>query len=138
MIELNSTIPRIEKIGEPFPSCETLAWRGYAIPLSPTFAIWPRAGITYSNYWASAEDEGPDGTVEETITLTFTDLTIEGMLAVTPAPNVAIVFGPFVDLALFGSYATETEPDTTPSGVSTDIDFKYTSFGLTGGIALVF
>lgn len=111
---------------------------GYAIPLSPKFAIWPRAGITYSNYWASGEDEGLDGPVEETTTLTFTDLTIEGMLAVTPAPNVAIVFGPFLDLALAGSVVTETEPDTTPSGVVTDTDFKYTSFGLTGGIALVF
>jgi hypothetical protein len=116
---------------------------GYALPLSATFAIWPRLGITYSNYWASAEDEGVDDmgneiTVEETTTLSFMDLTIEGMFAYTPVPNVAIVFGPFLDLGLFGSVVNESEPDTSPPGFEVETDFKYTSYGLTGGIALVF
>jgi hypothetical protein len=116
---------------------------GYGLALTPTFAIWPRLGITYSNYWASQEDEGIDDmgntvTVDETTTLTFTDLTLEGMVAFTPAPNVAIVFGPFLDLALFGSVVNESEPDLSPPGVVQDTDFKYTSFGVTGGIAVVF
>jgi hypothetical protein len=45
---------------------------------------------------------------------------------------------PFLDLALFGSVATESEPDTSPPGFPTDTGFEYASFGLTGGIALVF
>lgn len=110
---------------------------GYAFPLSPTFAIWPRLGFTYSNYWTSAEDEAADGTtVEETTTLSFGNLTIEGMLAFTPVPNVAIVFGPFLDLGLFGSVTNESEPDPTP--IDTETDLKYTSFGITSGIAVVF
>jgi hypothetical protein len=111
---------------------------GYAVPLSPAFAFWPRLGVTYSNYWASEENDVLDETIESTTTLSFMDLTIEGMFAFTPVPNVAIVFGPFLDFGLFGSVATETEPDQTPPGVEQDTDFKYTSFGITGGIALVF
>lgn len=111
---------------------------GYAIPLSPKFAIWPRAGLTHTVYWASEEDDDGPETVETSQTLQFTDLTLEGMVAVTPVPNVAIVFGPFLDLGLTGSVSTETTPDQTPSGFESETDWKYTSFGITGGIALVF
>jgi len=115
---------------------------GFAVPLSPSFAIWPRAGITHSIYWASAEDqtiddEGNEITVEETQTLSFTELTLEGMVAVTPVPNVAVIFGPFLELGLTGSVVTESTPDPNP-GVEQDVDWKYTSYGLTGGIAVVF
>ena len=111
---------------------------GYAIPVSPTIAIWPRAGITYSRYWATSEDEVIDGmgnttTVDQTVTLSYTDLTIEGMLAVTPTPSFAIVFGPFLDLGLGGSIDEENDP-----GADDEADFTYTSFGITGGIAVVF
>jgi hypothetical protein len=114
---------------------------GFAIPLNPTIAIWPRAGITYSRYWSSEEvdtiDEmGNDVTVDQTATLSYTDLTIEGMLAVTPTPNFAIVFGPFLDLGLGGSLKSETDPDVGAN--PEDIDFNYTAFGITGGIAVVF
>ncbi len=110
---------------------------GFGVPLSPMFAIWPRAGVTHSIYWASQEDDSGTETVEVTQTLSFTDLTLEGMVAVTPVPNVAIVFGPYLDLGLTGSVVVESEPDPNP-GVETDTDWKYTSYGLTAGISLVF
>lgn len=111
---------------------------GFAVPLSPTFAIWPRAGITHTVYWASQEDDSGIDPVEVKQTLFFTDLTLEGMVAVTPVPNVAIIFGPYLDLGLAGAVVTEFEPDTSPSGVEQDTDYTYTSYGITGGIALVF
>lgn len=111
---------------------------GFGVPLSPLFTVWPRAGITHSVYWASQEDEDGGETVEATQTLQFTELSLEGMVAVTPAPNVAIIFGPYLDLGLTGSLVTETDPDQSPPGFETDTDWKYTSFGITGGIALVF
>jgi hypothetical protein len=112
---------------------------GFAVPLSPVFAIWPRAGITHSVYWASEENDLGGGETETTkLTLFFTDLTIEGMVAVTPAPNVAIIFGPYLDLGLAGGVTSETQPDQTPSGFESDTDWNYTSYGLTAGIALVF
>jgi hypothetical protein len=112
---------------------------GFAVPLSPAFAIWPRAGITHSVYWVSEEnDVGGGETVTTKQTLFFTDLTLEGMIAATPVPNVAIIFGPYLDLGLAGGVTTETQPDQTPSGFETDTDWNYTSYGLTAGIAVVF
>jgi hypothetical protein len=111
---------------------------GFGIPVSPILAIWPRAGITYSRYWASDEIETTDAmgntdTVDVTITASYTDLTIEGMLAVTPVPYFAIVFGPYADIGLGGSLNSESDP-----GADEENDLNYTSFGITGGIAAVF
>jgi hypothetical protein len=110
---------------------------GFAVPLNPTFALWPRAGITHSTFSASQEADGDVGPVAVTQTLFHTDLTLEGMVAVTPVPNVAIIIGPYLDLGLAGAVVTEFDPDQSP-GAESDTDWTYTSYGITGGIALVF
>lgn len=115
---------------------------GYGYAVSPSFAIWPRAGLSYARYSIHEEDEDTDGmgnpiTVEREVTMSLTDITLEFMMAVTPFPNVAILFGPFADIGVGGSVETETTPDE-PDDSPTEIDAKYTSFGLTAGLGTVF
>jgi hypothetical protein len=100
-------------------------------------------GITHTRHWASDEDEdedemGNEVTVTETVTIAFTSLTLEAMLVATPAPNVAIVFGPYLDLGLGGGSESETTPDVDPTEITTENDLTYTSYGVSAGIALVF
>lgn len=115
---------------------------GYGYAVGPSFAIWPRAGVTYSRYGISEEDQDTDPmgqpvTVERTQVLSLIDVTLEFMMAVTPAPNVALLFGPFADIGVGGSVSEESSPDfdTTPDP---EQKLTYTSFGLSAGIALVF
>ena len=109
---------------------------GYGYALSPSFAIWPRLGFAYARYGVNVDP--PDPMDPETdITISIMDVTVEGLLAVTPVPNVAILFGPFVDIGVGGSVDIEqSPPDPTPSTTETDVN--YTTFGLTAGIGLVF
>ena len=114
---------------------------GYGYAVSPAFAIWPRLGFTYARYSSHEEDEtgGPMPTVEETdVTLTMTDINLEFMMAVTPVPNVAILFGPFVDIGLGGGVDVEVTPPGPDDPTTTEIDVTYTSFGFSAGIGIVF
>jgi hypothetical protein len=96
---------------------------GYAYAFDDTFAIWPRAGIG----WASGSSESGDGETEGS--LSSLQLTIEGNLVVSPFEHFAIVGGPFLDLGLSGSVESES------GGESEELDQKFTSFGLSVGIA---
>jgi len=59
---------------------------GYAAQLSPNFAIWPRAGITYSYYRVTADntDAASGAKTEDKLTADFTDVSIEFMAAALP------------------------------------------------------
>jgi hypothetical protein len=108
---------------------------GYAAQLSPNFAIWPRAGITYAYYRLTSDNTDPTtGAKTETkFTADFTDVSLEFMAVALPVPHVAILFGPFIDLPLGGGTKTVdpgvTQPDSTLS---------YLSFGITAGVAAYF
>jgi opacity protein-like surface antigen len=93
---------------------------GYAYAFDDTFAIWPRAGIG----WASGKVESGAGDTE--LSASSLQLTIEGNLVVSPFEHFAIVGGPFIDFGLSGSVEDED---------GDEFDQKFTSFGLTVGIA---
>ncbi len=112
---------------------------GFGYAVSPSFAIWPRVGFSYARYGIHDEDEDPGPpavTTETDVSITTTNLTLEFMMAVTPLPNVAILFGPIADIGVGGSSETEQDPpDPTPPE---DVDVTYTAFGLSAGLGVVF
>ena len=71
---------------------------GYAAPLSPSVAIWPRAGLTFT------ESLG-DGDVDESLLA----LTLEVPFALQIAPHAAILVGPTLDLGIAATHRKVTE-----------------------------
>jgi hypothetical protein len=110
---------------------------GYAVAFNETVGLWPRVGFSYERLKIEREitvttAPGNEQTYEQTTTVTFTHLTLEGLLFVSPFTGFAFVGGPFADIGLGGSAEfTSTEPDTD----DTDSDTKLTAYGLTIGIA---
>ena len=108
---------------------------GYAAVLSPNFAIWPRAGITYSWYKTTAKDTNAAGaTTENKISADITDISVEVMAAIVPVPHVVLLVGPVLDIPLGGgakSVNAGTEATDHPS-------VSYLSVGLTTGLAAYF
>lgn len=85
---------------------------GYAIPLSDSWAFWPRGGISYSDV-----DESPTGDA------TRWALSGEGQFLWFPQPSWAVMFGPTLDIGLSGSVG--------------NADFRDHNFGIqVGGIGM--
>jgi hypothetical protein len=91
---------------------------GYSYIIDETFAIWPRAGITWSQ--TKIEDEDGDET-----TLSSFAVSADVPLVISPFEHFAFLVGPFLDLGVSGNYETPTR----------EIDTKQTAFGLAVGIA---
>ena len=104
---------------------------GYAAQLSPLFAIWPRAGITYAHYKRTSQNT--DAT-EDTVSVDFTDVTAEVMATILPVPHVALLIGPYLDIPLGGGSKTVTASVESTNHPS----IKYLSVGLTTGLAAYF
>ncbi|HEY6556397.1 MAG TPA: hypothetical protein VI072_03960 [Polyangiaceae bacterium] len=97
---------------------------GYAYAFDDTFAIWPRGGIAFTSF------SGDNGDVNDSETSgNSLQLTVEGNLVISPFEHFAFLVGPFLDLGLSGS--SETESD----GATAEEDQKFTSYGITAGIA---
>lgn len=94
---------------------------GYCMAFDETFSIWPRLGITY--FSSKTESDAA------TTTVSGLDLTLEGMVGISPFSNFAMLVGPYVDFGLSGT--AENDPDTGPS---TEADAKTTSYGLSVSI----
>lgn len=80
---------------------------GYAVAFNEYVGVWPRAGISYTHLERTQKVSLGDPVqgsrnVEVKSTLTFTNLTLEGLLFVSPFSNFAFVGGPFADLGLGG------------------------------------
>jgi hypothetical protein len=99
---------------------------GYSFIIDETFAIWPRAGITWSR-GAIEFDTAGGGTTENS--LSSFQLSADVPVVISPMEHFAILIGPYLDLGLS---ATATTDDGTNSQ---DTDGKVTSYGLTTGIA---
>ena len=111
------------------PSVQTLLVTprvGYAFGLGKLLAFWPRAGITY----ARLKSEDADG---NTTKITAFDLTVEGMLAITPVTHFAVLVGPFGDIALNGKSVRDGEDAMGDTRTAED-DFSMTAFGLSAGV----
>ena len=79
---------------------------GYAYPFDSTFAIWPRAGLSY----ASSTSEVPGTTSEGSPTtyeyrVGFGNVNLEILGALSPIKHVVVLAGPYLDLGLGGNYS---------------------------------
>jgi hypothetical protein len=101
---------------------------GYAYSVDDTFAIWPRVGFAYGRSSEEIELNDPATPNPET-TISTTQLTLEGNLAISPVEHFAFIGGPFLDLGLGGTGKTEQGSE------SFEGDIKYTSYGLNIGVA---
>ena len=104
---------------------------GYVIPITPMFAFWPRAGITYFNVGTENTNTGMNPVTTKTTVSGFA-VDIEPMFVITPVNHFGITVGPTVDIPLSGARSvTQTPADPTPAA---DDKIKYTSFGLNVGL----
>jgi hypothetical protein len=102
---------------------------GYAYPFDSTFAIWPRAGLSYASSTSEVTGTNPStgastGTYE--YRLGFGNVNLEILGALSPIKHIVLLAGPYLDLGLGGSYSIF---DTT----GTEIDKRganLMSFGL--------
>jgi hypothetical protein len=111
---------------------------GYAVAFNEYVGIWPRVGFSYTHIERVDEStvtdpvSGAEEDVEEKTTITLTNLTLEGLLFVSPFSNFAFVAGPFADIGLGG----KSEFETTQSDVDVpDGENKVSAFGFIVGIA---
>jgi hypothetical protein len=108
---------------------------GYSFVIDETFAIWPKAGITYGNSSLESSDTNAAGaTVDTNLSLSTLALSLDVPVVISPIENFAILIGPFVDFGVSGSTSVETDPEPM-GGNPPDIDSKLTSLGLSMGIA---
>jgi hypothetical protein len=107
---------------------------GYSFIIDETFAIWPRAGITWGR--AASESTLTNPTTGASVTSessrTALDLSLDIPVVISPMEHFAILIGPYVDLGVSGTAET---PSLTNPGETTDVDSKQTSFGLATGVA---
>ena len=107
---------------------------GVMITPTPTLGIWLRGGITR----VSAATDGNTGSdidgnpVSRSTTVTLLAVTLDPQLVFVPVPRVGITLGPVLDIGASGSVDV-TEGSTTDSR-----DVKMSSFGVAGGLALIF
>jgi hypothetical protein len=117
------------------PTYSTLSFSpriGYAVQLSPSFALWPRAGITYSNYRMKQTNNNSNGTSStDKTSIDFTDVSLEVMAVALAMPHFAILVGPYLDLPLGGG--VKATNDGVEQQSSTEV--SYWSVGLSLGVA---
>ncbi|HEX6275407.1 MAG TPA: hypothetical protein VFZ53_20345 [Polyangiaceae bacterium] len=102
---------------------------GFAYPFDSTFAIWPRGGFSYATSSSEVSNVNPDtgestGTFESRVS--FGNLNLELLGAVSPIKHIVLLAGPYLDLGLGGGYSLY-------DSAGTEIDKRganLTSFGL--------
>jgi hypothetical protein len=104
---------------------------GYALAFNEYVGIWPRAGFSYTHIERRDAAFPTDPDVEQKTTITLTNLTLEGLLFVSPFSNFALVGGPFADIGLGGS----TEIETNQGFQVPDGENKVSALGFIVGVA---
>ncbi len=99
---------------------------GYLIAPSEIFAIWLRGG---PEYYSTTHDDTDDK--RKTRSHGFA-AAFDPELVLTPAPHAAILVGPLIDVGIWGKTTTSTESQ------SFEAKTRNSSFGVTGGLALIF
>jgi len=104
---------------------------GYAVAFNEYVGIWPRAGFSYTHIERREAAFPTEPGVEQKTTITLTNLTLEGLLFVSPFSNFAFVGGPFADIGLGGSAEFESNQGfQLPDG-----DNRVSAFGFIVGVA---
>jgi len=102
---------------------------GFAYPFDNTFAIWPRAGLSYASSTTEVTGTNPTtgastGTFEYRVR--FGNLNLELLGALSPIKHVVLLAGPYLDLGLGGGYSVFDSAGTEIDKRSANL----TSFGL--------
>ena len=111
---------------------------GYAIAFNEYIGVWPRAGFSYTHIERRTTDSvttpgGLQQSVEDKTTIVFTNLTLEGLLFVSPFSSFAFVGGPFADIGLGGKSEFESNAPGFPA--VPDGENKISAYGFILGIA---
>jgi len=107
---------------------------GYALGLGGRVALWPRVGVSFLRSRLSDYGEGyyPDNDGSTTrYTFRTTAVTLEGLVAWSPAPHMAIFFGPFADLGTSGKGIITV---SNSNDVDDDTTIAMKTFGITIGL----
>jgi hypothetical protein len=96
---------------------------GFVLAPNGYLGIWLRGGVGYTSL-TQTEPSQPD------VELTSVDLVLDPMLIITPVPHAGILIGPSLNIGLSGA----------ANGITTEVDLtnKFSSYGLSAGIALLF
>jgi hypothetical protein len=108
---------------------------GYVVSLTPLFAFWPRAGITYYNVGLESTNTtgGPNPmTTTSKTTLSGVALDLEAMFVLTPVQHFGITASPIVDIPLSGTQSISRTP--APAVAPVDDKVKFTNYGLSFGV----
>ena len=97
---------------------------GYALPVGPSVAIWPRAGVTY---WHISTDPSASDTDASSSAVA---VTLEVPVTFFLAPRVGFMIGPTVDIGVGGSTSASL------GGASISADQRYTDIGGYAGLLL--
>ncbi len=100
---------------------------GYCFMFNDTVGIWPRGGFTYAS--GKDETDNPGNAPDTSADFSVFDLTLEGMLVITPVPHAGFMVGPTVELPLSGS--GEIDQGNTSQDID---DVKITTIALQAGV----
>lgn len=108
---------------------------GFSLIFDDTFALWPRAGITYARATQTTKETlASGGSVDLDTTLSSFALSLDVPLVISPMEHFAFLIGPYLDLGLGGSLDQDVVDTTTGAITTVSGDSKATSVGLTVGI----
>lgn len=96
---------------------------GYMISASQFVSFWVRAGFGYFSFRTEIDGKGTG--------LDLYDLVLDPMLTITPLPHVALFVGPSLMVGLGGGVTDDDAPER-------DIGSKYSSYGFSSGLGLIF
>jgi hypothetical protein len=99
---------------------------GYLLATSDLITLWLRGGVTI--FSGTTEATYGDMTLEASAS--GTQLSLDPALVLTPTDHVGILLYPAIDFGLTGNW------ETNQAGSVTTGNFKFTSYGLAGGLAI--
>jgi hypothetical protein len=99
---------------------------GYCFMFTDMVGIWPRGGFTYAS---GKEERSPPVGADQKLEADVLDLTIEGMLVISPVPHAGFMVGPTLEFPLSGS------GELDQGNASQDLDdIKVTTLALQAGV----
>jgi len=102
---------------------------GYCFMFNDMVGIWPRGGFTYAAGKEETDPANPPNAPDDKLEASVLDLTLEGMLVITPVPHAGFMVGPTLELPLSGS------GETDQGNNSQDIDeIRVTTIALQAGV----
>jgi len=100
---------------------------GYVLGLSPTFALWLRAGITYFTDTVKQTE----GSITTKTSANGISLDLEPQLVILPVPHLGLTLGPVADIGLGGKFKQEITGAATVE-YSSNVSNYGLVFGLLG------